>query len=492
MAKVTSKPCKVWKDYHEPVAHVALSNDGNRALSASLDGTSYIHFVHGTGEASTKVNAHGGPHGGGTVFGAEISGDGTIAATAGMDGKVRIWDTSTAAMLAAFTSSGARYAASVSMTADTRTLAAAFVRDDSPYDALDGITVAVYTLHGGTGWAASRCVSSWNIRAGRRVRIALSVDGSLLAHTLAGGVAVVDATTKVEFGAWRASGDAAIALDTSADNLAIADARTLRICPISGQRKARVLSGYSPPLEPCVTYGDYGSRIAAAVRKDGIRVWCAHSGDCLIHLRGSGDDIASVAFSFDGSFILGGSYNNKSCIWRLKPTSNRLKNKNAGLLATRRHSARAVFHAAMSTHSREKDLLHIQAKSALEDFYGHSDLKLLEKYAVSQTILDCDNNRFGSIDEHMFLRSVAILDEMVEEKKKPSDDELLTQEFVSAAGHIEHVITVPVAVALLERRSGERPEKIRSVLVRNSNGTCISIDEFLKATQTLATQTAFQ
>lgn len=476
------KPYKIWKDYNESVVHVALTTDGSRALSATLDGIAYVHYVHGTGLASTQVGAHKSAHGDGAVQGVAISGDGCKAATAGMDGRVRLWDTSTASQRAAFAPAGAYVgnAADVSLCADGHTIATAFVAGGA-YDELASATLAVYKLSGGVDRPAARCVAVWRTRVGRRVRVALSADGSLVAHTRAGGVAIIGIPCKRELAGWHTTGDAAIALDGPANRIAIADARALRVCAISGARKPLVLKGYLPPLEPCVTFNDEGTRVSAAVRGEAVRVWCASTGKLLFKLTGVGEDIASISLSADGSLLLGGAYNNRAYLWRL-PAAKCCKNSAKSVLpAARRHTACVLFDDALEALGRSDTLLQVHAKGILVSLIGDRDLMLISKYAVSEIIADVAQKRFGTIDKELFLQCVEKIDKIVEESKKPSEEEILKKRFVGAAGHIEHALTIPVAAALLAEKSSADDQTIRTALESNSNGMCVSIEEFFEA-----------
>ena len=484
------KARKIWKDYEDSVIQAALTPDGCRAITASIDGLSYVHYVHGTGHASTKVAAHYQETQGhdGAINGVSISADGETAASAGMDGRVRIWDTNTATLQHVFGISDCTYAASVAIANDRKVIACAYVTQNS-FDSLPEVKIAVFEiLKDSRKSSSARCTSVWKSNSTRRVRLAVSQDGTLVAHTKAGGVAVVDVETQKIIASWKSHGDCDIDMDLSASRIAIADGHSLRIFPVTGSDSIIKCSGYNPSLEPSVTFGGNGTRVAAAIEGGLVRVWCALSGEPLIDLCGPSDDVSALSMSTDGSIILGTSFDSRSYVWNLRPVLTRTKSMAPNLSCSRRQIARTAFQTKLTELRRNDNLLHVQAKGVLESLVNHDDLMFLKKYAVSEIISEKDHKNLGLVDENMFLQSLESLDSDIVDAKTPKKDELIRREFISAAGHLEHVITIPVASLILRKFHDATDTEIREVLARNSNGTCVSYDEFVRSIEEVSTK----
>lgn len=481
------KARKVWKDYEDSVVQAALTPDGNRAITASIDGLSYIHYVHGTGHVSTKVGAHykGQNSHDGTISGVAISADGETAASAGMDGRVRIWDSNTAALLHVFGISDCSHAAGVAIANDRKVVVGAYVTHKT-FNHLPEATIAVFEILSDSRKAPSaRCSTFWKASAARRIRLSVSHDGTLVAYTKAGGVEVVDVNTKRTLSSWNSYGDCDLAMDYAATRLAIADGNSLRICPVVGSGTVVNCWGYVPSIEPAVAFGGNGTRIAAAIEGGLVRVWCGLTGKPLIDLYGPSDDVSALSMSADGAFILGASFDRKSYIWHLRPVKLNSKLIAPKLSCSRRQMARASFRSKVLELNRNDSLLHVQAKGVLESLIEHDDLLFLKKYAVAEIITGKDQKKLGLVDENMFLQCLEMLDIEIVDAKTPKQEELLRNEFITAAGHLEHVVTLPVAASILGKFKQEDDSIIREALVNNSNGTCVSYDEFVRTFEDL-------
>jgi len=378
-------PRAVWRDYDESVVQAVLTTDGNRAITATVDGVAYVHYVNGTGQASTRFSPHGrglGLHG--MINGAAISADGCTAATAGMDGKVCVWDTATAVQLAAFRTPDATSAADVALAQESQIIAAAFVHP-AEYDALPKATVAIFELSEDHNSTAARCRAQWSTTISRRLRLEISKDGSMVAHTCARGVAVVDAVEKTKVGEWPTKGDAAISLNPQATSIAIADSYSLRIASLS-EKKVKFFKPYVTPLEPAVAFGAQGKRVAAAFKGGIIRVWSALTGAPLADLKGAADDITAISMSENGRFILGSSFDKRTYLWELPPVNSLVPIPAPSLSMVRRNVARKSFYTQIEIIGRDQNLLHIQAKNVLKNLLSESDLKYLPKYSIAEIL----------------------------------------------------------------------------------------------------------
>ena len=89
---------------------------------------------------------------------------------------------------------------------------------------------------------------------------------------------------------------------------------TLRLWDAHSGECIRTLEGHSGPVMACAFSLD-GSTILSAAGDKTLRLWDAHSGECIRTLQGHSGAVMACAFSLDGSTILSAAYDNTLRLW---------------------------------------------------------------------------------------------------------------------------------------------------------------------------------
>jgi WD40 repeat protein/serine/threonine protein kinase len=235
------------------VQAVAVSRDGQRLASASLDKTVRVWDAQ-TGRQVQVLAGHTS-----AVHSVAFSPDGKRLASASLDRTVRLWDAETGRpdrVLKGHTS-GVR---SVAFSPDGRQLASA---------------------------SNDKTVRIWDTQTGRPVRV-------LKGHTnWVGSVAFSPDGQRLATGSY----------DTRA-----------RVWDVSTGKPALVLKGHIGNVMS-VAFSPDGKRLATASVDRTVQVWDAKTGQSLRVLRGHTDFVDSVAFSPDGQRLASASYDKTVRIW---------------------------------------------------------------------------------------------------------------------------------------------------------------------------------
>ncbi len=267
------------RGHEQVVTHVAMSEDGRTAVSASWD---HILKVWDLQTESERRNMEGRNEPAANVAepwrdwpvsvrvcGLAISGDGKLAAFASkslargvfpLDQSLHVWDVQNGCGLRTIAAGHCGVVSDIAMSRDGR-LAVTASKD--------------------------RTLNVWELRAGRHLR-------TLRGHT--------DAINAVAL-----SGDGRLALSASDD-------QTLKVWDVRSGRELRTLVGHSDVVCDVALNGD-GRMAASASRDKTLKVWDVGSGRELCTLVGHGDAVSGVALSGDGRLAVSASDDQTIRVW---------------------------------------------------------------------------------------------------------------------------------------------------------------------------------
>jgi WD40 repeat protein len=289
---------------------VALSADGSLLASGSMDGT-VRHWDTRSGQLLATLGARSGG-----IYGVELSADGRLLASGADDGTVQLWSltgTATRAglgmqqepaggqLLATLRGHhGAVYG--VALSADGSLLASG---------GADG-TLRMWEVRSG------RLVATLQGHSGLVRDVALAGDGRILAS---GGADGALRLWEPGTGQLQASlqGDTAMVWDValSADGSLLASGGgdgAVRLWEAASGQILAALRGHSGVVHGVALAGD--GRIVASSGSDGtVRLWEAESGRLLANLQGHSGAVWDVALSADGSVLASGGADGTARLW---------------------------------------------------------------------------------------------------------------------------------------------------------------------------------
>lgn len=244
--------------------------------------------------------------------GCAITADGALAATAGYDGVVCLWEAGDAvregleSVLASVRREGYEHANGCAMTPDGRFVVATFYKDKG----MGGEVVIgeVSKVRGVEGLSVAITAYTWeksNLR-----ECCVSGDGSVVGLTSwrgSGGQWYVDVIAVRTGGLLRPSVKVrgkfpAVAMTAAGDYVIVADDAALAVWAVHAARsEASVMQGYAAPRSKHCAVTPRGDRIVAAVAENMFAVWDRRSGEMIARLSGHGAAGRGCAVSVCGT-----------------------------------------------------------------------------------------------------------------------------------------------------------------------------------------------
>jgi WD40 repeat protein len=277
-----------------PVLCVAFSPDGTVVATGGKDGVVRLWDV-AAGQQAGQLTGHTD-----WVYAVAYSRDGTTIATASRDQTARLWDAATRQQ----TTELGRHNGSAT--------AVAF----SP----DGTVVATANDSGG--------MRLWDVATGQqtaeltgrdaRGAVAFSPDGTTIATGSDDGtVGLWDAGTRNHVGQLTGHTDWVHGVAFSPDGTTIAtggDDRTVRLWDAATGEQRALLAGHDAGVR-AVAFSPDGTTIVSGSWDGTARLWDAATGRQKTRLTGHTGGVLSVAFSPDGTIIVSGSWDDTARLW---------------------------------------------------------------------------------------------------------------------------------------------------------------------------------
>jgi len=275
----------------------AVTPDGRRVVSASVDGTLKVWDLH-AGRVLANLEGRGG-----SVNGCAVTSDGRRAVSAYFDGTLKVWDLDAGRVVATLRGHTGEVTACV-LTADgRRAISGSADRTLKIWDLDAGRTLA--TLHGHKNWVRACAVTP----DGGRV-ISASHDRTLKIWDLDAGR---DLATLHDHADWVTA--CAVTPDGERVISASHD-RTLKIWDLDTARVLATLGGHADGVRACVITPD-GRRVVSASNDRMLKVWNLDDTCVLTSGDGHADRVNACTVTSDGRRVVSASDDRTLKVWNL-------------------------------------------------------------------------------------------------------------------------------------------------------------------------------
>ncbi|GAA1874107.1 AAA family ATPase [Myceligenerans crystallogenes] len=280
-----------------PVAAVAVTPDGTRAVTGSADDTVRMWDLT-TGTELAVLTGHTS-----LVWAVAVTPDGTRAVTGSTDSTVRVWDLATGTELAVLTGHTS-WVHAVAVTPDgTRAVTGSHDRTVRVWDLATGTELAVLTGH--TSWVHAVAVTP----DGTRV-VTGSHDRTVRVWDLATGTELAVLTGHTDdVGAVAVTSDGTRAVTGSSD-------RTVRVWDLTTGTEHAVMTGHTDDVGAVAVTSD-GTRAVTGSSDRTVRVWDLTTGTEHAVMTGHTSWVLAVAVTLDGARVVTGSGDDMVRVWGL-------------------------------------------------------------------------------------------------------------------------------------------------------------------------------
>ncbi len=305
--------------------YCAITDTGTRAIATSSHGVALAIDLET--EKPIKVQAFTRHES--SVQQCALTSFGRAAATASLDGTVRVWNTERPSQeWKQLIFKDYNRALGVAMSRDGKTIAACFQKRSNQ----SGVIVVYEMPHFEriTWWKTKKL----DLFSGS---IAISDDGAIVAHCSKTRAYAVQVSTAMKLGVnnpkshkrWPVSGESYVAMSGDGCTLVVADDESLRILGLANNVVTE-LNGYQRSFRPFCTVSQSGNRIAAAIRGDKFRIWDKESGKVVTDVCGFEHHARGCALSQDGNILLTCSFDQTIFITNIERSmKNRSKQTNS-------------------------------------------------------------------------------------------------------------------------------------------------------------------
>ena len=290
-------PRRTLLSHEDRVETVAVTADGRRAVSGSVDNTLRVWDLD-TGACTAVLEGHQGE-----VMGVTVTTDGRRAVSGSADRTVRVWDLDTGACTAVFARHGGAVAGVAVTTDGRRAVSGSADRTLRVWDLDTGACTAVLEGHQGEVTGVAVTVD------GRRA-VSGSFDNTLRVWDLdTGACTAVLEGHQGEVTGVTVTVDGRRAVSASCDG-------TVRVWDLDTGACTAVLEGHEGEVGGVAVTAD-GRRAVSGSVDNTVRVWDLDTGACTAVLEGHQGEVWGVAVTADGRRAVSGSVDNTVRVWDL-------------------------------------------------------------------------------------------------------------------------------------------------------------------------------
>jgi len=287
----------------DALTSVAVSPDGTRIATSSLDGTVKLWDAI-TGKEIKTLRAHSD-----AVWSVSFSPNGSQLVTASSDKTAKVWDIESGKPLVTLSGHNESVSRAVfsPMINEARVATASDDGSAKVWDLKTGRELL--TLSGQSGWISG---------------VAFSPDGSRIATAQGDGIAKVwDANSGEELLTLSGHTDNVIAVAFSPDGTRLATAGfdgIVKVWDAMTGEDFLTLARHGDSSVSAVTFSMDGSLIATASSDNTAKIWSALTGRELFTLAGHTNFVTGVAFSPDGTWLATASGDETAKVWDASPS----------------------------------------------------------------------------------------------------------------------------------------------------------------------------
>lgn len=272
------------------VFSAVFSPDGTRVVTASKDNTARI-WDASSAQLIATLQGHSG-----SVLSSAFSSDGTKVVTASSDSTARVWDASSGKLIATLQGHTGSVLSAAFSPDGNRVATASWDKTARIWEASSAKLIA--TLQGHTDAVLSSLFSS---------------DGTRIVTASEDNTRIWDAASATLIATLLGSARSAAFSSDGTRVLTASRGSTARVWDVASANVIALLQGDTYAVQSAVFSND-GTRVVVA-SADAARVWDAASAKLIATLEGHGGPLSSAAFSSDGKMVVTASEDNTARVW---------------------------------------------------------------------------------------------------------------------------------------------------------------------------------